>query len=135
MLPNISGLAQQSIISYSYYSLMQASPFVFGDLGTRTFHSVAVDLEHPDSKVPAEGQKETGKYCAWASTYGPNLEVFYFTYVYILLVRIQSDGLQSNCKKDLEGQISLCPKREWSEYILSLTEHLGYQSILFYFCT
>lgn len=64
MLPNISGLAQQSIISYSYYSLMQASPFVFGDLGTRTFHSVAVDLEHPDSKVPAEGQKETGKYCA-----------------------------------------------------------------------
>ena len=64
MLPNISGLAQKSVISYSYHSLIQASPFLFGDLGTRTFHSVAVNLEHPDSKVPAEGQKETGKYCA-----------------------------------------------------------------------
>lgn len=94
MLPSISGLAQQNVISYSYHSLMQVSPFLFGDLGARTFHSVAVNLEHPNTKVPAEGQKDTGKYCAMASAYGPNLEVFYITYVYILLVRIQSDGLQ-----------------------------------------
>lgn len=136
MLPSMSGLAEQNVISYSYHSLMQASPFLFGDLGTRTFHSVAVNLKHPNTKVPAEGQKDTGKYCAMGQClWAKSGSVLY----HICLHSTSQNSIRWSpacCGKDLEGRISVCPKRQWFECILlSLTEHLCYQSILFYFHT